>query len=509
MGDSATVLIKGDNEALKKAIADSKQMLLGFASFFSENVKTKQLTLFDKTQQPVPTGFREMIQGLTGDLSKLDLSFVSLLTKGAGLAIGMFTLTAVFNSLRDSIRSLQQSLTGALEKLGEGEYVTAKLAQGLKNVGYIAQVSMSDIQKVGDEIERTTTFSATQVKEAANAMLRFRNIRGEMFKDTLKALPNFAAMQGTDLATAATMWGRALNDPIRGMRQLRVLGYAMTTQEEERINRLIQSKRVVEAQAIVMARMNELSKNQAAILKESTAGKESELAQSWSNFFKILVGGEVEDAWKQLIDTTKEFVDMLKALAENPVFIMIRDSVGSIAQGLLLLARTVLAVFSTVFDAITIGFEGIYLAYLEAYNKMRELTPFGRSAEVDKDIEETTDKIKAKAAIIVDRWKAIGKDVAGLFGFGGEEEKAKEGVPPEMDVKAGGASQVGTFEALEDLYKRISSAAGGMSAADRAAEAGEEVASNTSTMASELAMVNANLSTLISISPAPGALANA
>ena len=78
-----------------------------------------------------------------------------------------------------------------------------------------------------------------------------------------------------------------------------------------------------------------------------------------------------------------------------------------------------------------------------------------------------------------------------------------------MDVKAGGASQVGTFEALEDLYKRISSAAGGMSAADRVAEAGEEVASNTSTMASELAMVNANLYTLISISPAPGALANA
>jgi len=126
----------------------------------------------------------------------------------------------------------------------------------LKATSSQAGITQKDINSLATELQRTTKFGDEALVELQTSLLKFGNVKKDVFEPTTRAIVDMASALGRDLTSTADMVGRALEDPIQGLTMLRRSGVSFTETQQEMIKKLVDSNKLYEAQGIILGELD-------------------------------------------------------------------------------------------------------------------------------------------------------------------------------------------------------------------------------------------------------------
>ena len=188
---------------------------------------------------------------------------------------GLKQANASFAKLQGSIGSLGRNFAvagaaiaaaGAViaknaQALARIEQINAQTAQTIKSMGDVAGISATQVEALAGSLEKLTATEAESIQEGANLLLTFGNIRdnlgagNDIFTQTTKIMVDLGVALKRGPVQTATMLGKALNDPIKGLTALTRVGVSFSDQQKEQVKALQQSGDLMGAQKVILAEL--------------------------------------------------------------------------------------------------------------------------------------------------------------------------------------------------------------------------------------------------------------
>lgn len=234
-----------------------------------------------------PRNAAKMQKGLDGLNKRTETLRKGLGKIGQGLAKG-FKSAAVIGA--GAVGFLAFNIAQGIESLAELEDVTNATNQAIKSTRGVAKVTADEVRKLAEKYEDLTTVDDKVVQGAENLLLSFTNIRRKAFEPTLAAALDMSTALDMDLNSAVRSLGRALQDPAKGLSRLTRLGVTFTAQEEEKIKALQASGRTLEAQQIILGKLNRLYGGRAKTAASGYRGSINRLKDSVEELQQSLAG---------------------------------------------------------------------------------------------------------------------------------------------------------------------------------------------------------------------------
>lgn len=192
----------------------------------------------------------------------------------AGVGIGFGTITA----------GLQQ----IVEKAAEAERIDNRLNAVLKATDHAAGLTAKQLFTMADGLAAVTKFDDEAIKEAQAALLTFTDLSGENFERTLNAATGLSVVFGTDLTAATKLLGKAMQDPVRGISQLREAAVDLAPAQAELVKKFAEAGDKAKAQEIFLAALEGRIGNAAAGENAGLAGATVGLTKAWDDFLESI-----------------------------------------------------------------------------------------------------------------------------------------------------------------------------------------------------------------------------
>jgi hypothetical protein len=138
------------------------------------------------------------------------------------------------------------------------EQAILQVEKRLKSTGAAAWTSSRQLQSMAAGFQKMTVFGDEAVLQMQSLLLTFKDIRGPVFERTTGAILDMASAlaQSTggepDLRSAATMVGKALQDPVLGLTAMSRAGIQFSDTQKEVIKNLVETNQKAEAQTIIL-----------------------------------------------------------------------------------------------------------------------------------------------------------------------------------------------------------------------------------------------------------------
>ncbi|MEO7688193.1 MAG: phage tail length tape measure family protein [Sphingomonas sp.] len=241
--------------------------------------------------------FKSGLTDAQRQLAATQKSFASVGAKMTGLGAKMsLGITAPFAAL---VASAIPAAVESAQALGQ---VNAALA----SMGPASGRTSADLVKMAGHLQDISNFDDDDILKSVTAnLLTFGNVSGKVFDDAQLAIVNISARMGTDLQSSALMVGKALNDPIKGMKTLSRAGIQFTEDQKDAIRTMVEQKNVAGAQAIMLGELNRQFGGAAKAQRDATPTAAAQ--QAWRTFQETI--GAI--ALKVLPPLTKILTDVL------------------------------------------------------------------------------------------------------------------------------------------------------------------------------------------------------
>src|SRR3990167_859688 len=243
----------------------------------------------------VKTGLGSITTGLTG----IGSAATSL---GLALSIGITAPLVALGTLAAHAFIQQENALAGLN-------AALKVSKGA--VGLTAQ----EIVKMASELQRASTFGGDAIIRMQTRLLSFKNISGETFKRASEAAVDLAARMGEDLTSAAFKLGRALEDPEVGLQMLRRAGIIFTDSQKLVIEGLVETGRLAEAQAMVLAEVEGRTKGAAAAYRDTLGGALQATRHNFSNLLEQIGEAGLGKLLRNMVEGGNKFVLSLQQLS--------------------------------------------------------------------------------------------------------------------------------------------------------------------------------------------------
>lgn len=171
------------------------------------------------------------------------------------------------------VTALAAGLWKSVEAASEAEQVQAQLNAVLKSTGGAAGVSAETINKLASNLQDVTKFEDDAAIAASTLLLQYENINKDVFPDALKLSADLAERMGTDLTSAATVVGRALDNPAEGIGRLNMQFKLFTDEQMKAVQAMAEAGDVAGAQARIMDALKEKVGGAAEAAGGTFAGK--------------------------------------------------------------------------------------------------------------------------------------------------------------------------------------------------------------------------------------------
>ncbi|MFA5989680.1 MAG: phage tail length tape measure family protein [Sphingomonas sp.] len=254
---------------------------------------------------------------------------------GANLSIGLTAPLVAFG-------------TTAVTAANESAAALAQVEAALDSMGPVAGKTSEQLQKAAEDLQHLSTFDDDDILKSVTAnMLTFGNITGDVFDRAQQAALNLSARLGQDLQSSTIQVGKALNDPIKGIKALSRVGVSFTDQQKAQIEAMVGVGDVAGAQAIILGELDKQYGGAAKAARDATPTAAT--VDAWRNFQET-VGAIVADvlppltniltgvleAFNNLDPSTQTFIVGLAAAAAaiGPVLV-VAGSLTSAIGGLL------------------------------------------------------------------------------------------------------------------------------------------------------------------------------
>ena len=162
------------------------------------------------------------IQSVQGAFDRVRQSFSSIKSLADKVGVGFLTEELV-NSL---------ALSADLERQQK------RLVLQIQATSGEAGLSAKQILQFSQNLAQQTLASKAEVNAAAAALLEFKAVSGEAFKDTLALAQDLAANGFGDLKSNATLLAQAIKEPLKGLESLGAAGKAISSQQRQNIEAL-------------------------------------------------------------------------------------------------------------------------------------------------------------------------------------------------------------------------------------------------------------------------------
>jgi hypothetical protein len=157
-----------------------------------------------------------------------------------GAIVGIFAVKKILDFGKAAIKAATDAETSARRLL----------ATWRANAGAVDK-TFEDLQRFSKEVQSTTLFSADEIELAMAQLLSYKSIAGETFERTIRLGSDMASVFG-GLERSTEALARALDDPIRGLGQLRKAGFTFEDSVLSQVTALTEQNRTLEAQSVLL-----------------------------------------------------------------------------------------------------------------------------------------------------------------------------------------------------------------------------------------------------------------
>lgn len=232
-------------------------------------------------------GLTKGIKSTQSSLSRMGKSVVSTGSVLKGALIG----GAVFKGLD----LLTSKFTDAAAAVQEQDQLSAQTQAALKSTGAAAGVTASQVQALGDSIERKSMLDSEAIRSGENLLLTFTNIRNaagkgnDIFNQTTQVMADMSTALGQDTKSSAIQLGKALNDPVKGVTALQRVGVSFTESQKKQIKTLVDSGQTMKAQKLILGELNKEFGGSAKAAGQTAAGQFKHFKDMVDDAFEAIV----------------------------------------------------------------------------------------------------------------------------------------------------------------------------------------------------------------------------
>lgn len=253
----------------------------------------------------------------TRDLKALERQ--SEATEKKGVALGKAFGAAIVGGLFVAGAAMKKYIANTIE----AEQVQAQLEQRIKSTGGAAGLTVTELNKMAEALQFSTTFDDESIGQAQGVLLTFTKLGRDVFPRATEAVLDMSIALGTDLKSAALQVGKALNDPVKGMTALSRAGVQFSEAQTDTIKRLVETGKVAEAQQIILAELETQMGGSARAARDTLGGALQALGNSFNNLLEGDAGGG------GMIET-REAIEALNTALNDPG---IKSAIDTIAGG--------------------------------------------------------------------------------------------------------------------------------------------------------------------------------
>ncbi len=222
--------------------------------------------------------------------------YVNLITETKKAVKNLAAYAAGITAAILAVRKLVK-IGGDLQKAYfDQQRAEVKLRSALRSTGHAVGISLTQLNKYADGMERATGVDADFITSAQALMVTFTKISGEVFPDAMKAASDMAVMFGGDLQRSAVSLGVALNDPIAGVGRLLRIGVSFTAAQKKTIQGFVEANDIMSAQKVILEELQ--------IEFGGVAKAMGETEEAGINKLKLAFGG-LQEIMGELIATEK------------------------------------------------------------------------------------------------------------------------------------------------------------------------------------------------------------
>ena len=178
----------------------------------------------------------------------------------------------------------------AVRRATEAERALNRLNATLRATGHSAGLTSVDVQALSRQLARASVFDDDDILSALNALLRFRDVQGQVFRDAARLLPDVASGLGVDLPQAAIALGRALAEPGEGLRALQQAGVRLNESQVQLAKHLRETGDIAGAQRIVLEEVTKSLGGLAAGENQGLYGATRSVGKAWDDLLKTFAG---------------------------------------------------------------------------------------------------------------------------------------------------------------------------------------------------------------------------
>ncbi len=251
----------------------------------------------------------------------------------------MSTMTTKFNSMSKKMAitggAMSLAVTTPLLLIGrkmtmawdEAIQAETKLNAAILSTGGVAGKSTKELMEMSAVLQQKTTFGDDAIQGAQGLLLTFTQVRGEIYDKAIPAIMDMSTMLGQDLQSSAVLVGKALNDPIKGMTNLRRVGVSFTEEQINLTKKLVAEGKIQEAQQIILNELQVEFGGQAEAAAKKGLGPmkqmQNNLGDLMEQFGKIIVEGltpffnwlsKLVVKFQSLSEPTKKFIVVLASI---------------------------------------------------------------------------------------------------------------------------------------------------------------------------------------------------
>lgn len=232
--------------------------------------------------------------------------------------------------------------------------------------------------KYAEETARATGVDTNSIKATQAKLLTFKELAatagevgGQFDRATKAAIDLGAAGFGTAEMNAVSL-GKALNDPIKGIASLNRNGITFTIQEKERIKTLVESNKIGEAQALILAAI------------ETQVGGTAEATANATDRMKVGFQQVTERVGLALLPVLEKFtsflLDVVFPTFEKYVLPVVQkladafsDKREGLSRGVSQAAKTLRSIFLPIWNGLVSAFNSVKGAVVDNLGAFRQL----------------------------------------------------------------------------------------------------------------------------------------
>jgi hypothetical protein len=204
--------------------------------------------------------------------------------------------------------------TQAVNAAVEAEKRWSRLGAMVKvNAGAVGR-SLEDVRGLIAELRGTTLFDHTELEQSVSQLLTYKNIAGSTFERTIRLATDLSSVFG-GLSTSTSALAKALDDPIRGLGDLRKQGFTFTAEVEFQIRAMMEQNKLFDAQRLILTALEGEVQGVASAMKSGLAKAMDDAKKSTNDAFEAL--GKWIGSFNFIESSTDRWVRGLNRIAET------------------------------------------------------------------------------------------------------------------------------------------------------------------------------------------------